>query len=78
MEVASLAGNITTDANEPKLHAHVVVAKRDGSALGGHLVNGHVRPTPEVLVTETPAHLRRRPDAETGLPLIDLRASRGV
>jgi hypothetical protein len=31
-----------------------------------------VRPTLEVVVTETPAHLRKRVDAETGLALIDL------
>jgi predicted DNA-binding protein with PD1-like motif len=29
-------------------------------------------PTLEVIVTETPAHLRRRHDPETGLALIDL------
>ncbi len=33
------------------------------------------RPTLEVIVTETPAHLQRREDPETGLALIDLEAS---
>lgn len=75
VEVASFSGNLTTGNGEPKLHAHVVVARRDGSALGGHLLNAHVRPTFEVIVTETPAHLRRVPDRETGLALIDLQES---
>jgi predicted DNA-binding protein with PD1-like motif len=34
----------------------------DATAHGGHLVEGHVRPTLEILLTETPAHLYRRFD----------------
>jgi predicted DNA-binding protein with PD1-like motif len=46
------------------------VAKRDGSAWGGHLLEGVVRPTLEIIVTESPQSLVRRPDPETGLALI--------
>jgi predicted DNA-binding protein with PD1-like motif len=56
----------------PMLHAHVVVARRDGSTLGGHLLEGLVRPTLEIVVSETDAHLRRRYDERSGLPLIAL------
>ena len=38
---------------------------------------GRVRPTLEVVVTETPAELRRRHDPATGLALIDLDRSAG-
>ena len=55
----------------PKVHAHVVVGKADATAHGGHLVEGVVRPTLEVVITETPAYLRRRFDAQSGLALID-------
>jgi predicted DNA-binding protein with PD1-like motif len=48
----------------------IVVGTRDGSAKAGHLGEGHVRPTLEVVVTESPAHLRKVKDAETGLALI--------
>lgn len=73
VEVVSLIGDIALgEKDEPKLHPHIVVARSDGTALGGHLMEGRVRPTLEVIVTETPAHLRRRVDAETGLPLIAL------
>ena len=34
------------------------------------LGEGHVRPTLEVIVTESPAHLRKVKDEETGLALI--------
>lgn len=70
VEVVSLLGNFATKDGEPKLHPHVVVAKRDGRAYGGHLLEGHVRPTLEVMVTEAPPHLHRRTDPETGLPLL--------
>ena len=72
MEVLSFVGNIAEADGNPKLHAHVVIGKRDGTAHGGHLLNGRVWPTLEMIVAETPAHLRRLKDEETGLPLIDL------
>lgn len=76
VEVVSLVGDIARSEgdDEPKLHLHVVIGKRDGSAMGGHLREAHVRPTLEVVITETPDHLVRRHDPETGLALIDLDA----
>jgi predicted DNA-binding protein with PD1-like motif len=71
VEVLSLLGDITLDKDSPKVHAHVVIGKADASAHGGHLVEGHVRPTLEIVITETPTHLHRRFDPESGLPLID-------
>ena len=72
VEVVSLVGDVTCGEDKPKLHPHIVVSKSDGTAMGGHLLEGHVRPTLEVIVTESPAHLRRRRDPETGLALIDI------
>jgi predicted DNA-binding protein with PD1-like motif len=71
VEVASMVGDIATDeSGVPALHIHVVLGKRDGTAVAGHLDRAHVRPTLEVLISETPAHLRRIHDPETGLALI--------
>jgi predicted DNA-binding protein with PD1-like motif len=71
VEVASLNGDIGVDeAGAPALHVHLVLGRRDGSALAGHLKSAEVRPTLEVLVTETPSRLRRVKDAATGLALI--------
>lgn len=75
VEVLTLAGDVALHEAQPKIHAHVVVGKRDGSAHGGHLLQAHVRPTLEVMLTESPRHLRRTMDAESGLPLIDIKAS---
>jgi predicted DNA-binding protein with PD1-like motif len=70
VEVLSLIGDIAEDDGEPKIHAHIVLGKADGSAHGGHLVEAHVRPTLEVILTESPQHLQRRFDETTGLTLI--------
>jgi len=73
VEVLSLVGNITLGPDgSPRVHAHIVVGKSDGTAHGGHLLEGHVRPTLEVVLNESPAQLRRRTDAKTGLALIGL------
>src|SRR5205823_11707287 len=72
VEVLSFAGNIVEKEGKPMLHAHVVVGKADGTAHGGHFLNGRVWPTLEMIIFETRAHLRRVHDEETGLPLIDL------
>lgn len=72
VEVLSLVGDIALNGGEPEVHAHVVVGRRDGSTRGGHLRSGAVWPTLEVIVQETPAHLRKRVDEETGLALVDL------
>ena len=70
VEVLSLVGNIVFDNGDPKLHAHIVIGKSDGTAHGGHLVKGHVRPVLEVTLVESPSHLHRKTDKETGLALI--------
>lgn len=73
VEVVSLIGDIATgEDGKPKIHAHCVVAKRDGTAHGGHLLEAFVRPTLEVILTETPAHLRKTYRPEFGIALIDL------
>jgi predicted DNA-binding protein with PD1-like motif len=73
VEVLSLLGNIAQGPDDgPKLHAHIVVGKADGSAHGGHLLQARVRPTLEVVIMESPEHLQRRLDPETRLALISL------
>jgi uncharacterized protein len=71
VEVVSFIGDVAIGPDgKPALHPHIVVSRRNGSALGGHLLEAHVRPTLEVVLTESPAHLRKRKDPESGLALI--------
>ena len=75
-EVLALVGDIAVEAasGNKKVHAHVVLGKRDGAACGGHLLAAKVRPTLEVVLTESPSHLKRVHDPESGLALIRIGA----
>ena len=68
----SLVGDVALEGNVPKVHAHVVVGKRDGTAHGGHLLEARVRPTLEVILVQPPGHLRRRFDPRSKLALIEI------
>lgn len=72
VEVVSLIGDIALYGNDSKVHAHVVLGRSDGMAMGGHLLQAIVHPTLEVILTESPGYLQRRMDEETGLALIDI------
>jgi hypothetical protein len=72
VEVLSLIGDVALKDGEPTVHAHTVLGRWNGSTLGGHLLEGHVRPTLELILVESPAHLRKKHDPESGLALIDL------
>ncbi len=72
VELLSMIGDVALKDGEPVVHAHVVIGKRDGTAHGGHLWRATVRPTCEVVLTASPAHLRKSFDPASGLFLIDV------
>ena len=74
-EVLSLVGDVALDDEEPVVHAHAVLGLQDGTTRGGHLLEGRVRPTLEVVLTATPARLRKTFRPRFGLALIDLDVS---
>jgi predicted DNA-binding protein with PD1-like motif len=74
VELVSLNGRITRPEGgerDPHLHVHCVLSQDDGSAIAGHLVEAEVRPTAEVLITDSPTALHRRIDPGSGLPVLD-------
>jgi predicted DNA-binding protein with PD1-like motif len=72
VEVASLIGDVAlSPTGVPTLHVHTVLGRSDGTALAGHLGKGVVRPTLEIIMIESPAHLRKKFDPESGLALLD-------
>lgn len=70
VEVLSLLGDIALADGKPKVHLHTVLGRRDGTTVGGHLLQGRVRPTLEVMLVESPSYLRKEHDPESGLALI--------
>jgi predicted DNA-binding protein with PD1-like motif len=72
LELLSLIGDVAQKDGEPQVHAHAVVGRRDGRAYGGHLMEATVRPTCEVILTESPSKLLKQIDPESGIALIRL------
>jgi predicted DNA-binding protein with PD1-like motif len=71
-EVLSLIGDVAEGQDGPGLNIHVVLGLSDGTTRGGHLIEGQVFPTLELVVTENPAELRRVMHPGLGVALIDL------
>jgi uncharacterized protein len=71
-EVLSLIGDVAEGQQGPSLNMHVVLGLSDGTTRGGHLIEGQVFPTLEVIVTEAPAELRKVMRPDIGVALIDL------
>ena len=74
-EVLSLIGDVAEDQDGPGLNIHVVLGLSDGTTRGGHLIEGQVFPTLELVVTEHPAELRKVMHPDLGVALIDLGGS---
>jgi uncharacterized protein len=72
LELLSLIGDVALKDGEPQVHAHVIVGKRDGTAHGGHLMEALIQPTCELVLTESPVHLKKEFDPEAGIALIEL------
>ncbi len=72
VEVLNVAGDISLYNNEIKIHAHVVLGKKDGAACGGHLLKAIVHPTLEIILIESPSYLERYMDKDSHIPLIKI------
>ncbi|MGW6731003.1 PPC domain-containing DNA-binding protein [Streptomyces sp. NPDC055013] len=70
-EVLSLLGDIAVGEDGPTAHLHAVLGLSDGTTRGGHLLEGRVWPTLEVIVRDSPAALAKIHRPELGLALID-------
>jgi hypothetical protein len=71
-EVLSLTGDVANGPDGPQLHLHAVLGLAEGTTVGGHLLEGLVWPTLEVVITEVRADLRKSYRPDVGLALIDL------
>lgn len=70
-EVASMTGDVALLDGKPVIHMHAVIGLPDGTARAGHVLEVHVWPTLEVMVTVYATRMMKSPDPETGVSLID-------
>jgi predicted DNA-binding protein with PD1-like motif len=59
VEVLSLVGDIALDGLELKAHAHVAIARPDGTVYGGELLEGYARTGLELQFIESPERILR-------------------
>ena len=71
MEVLSLIGDVATFDGKPIVHMHAVLGRSNGATVGGHVFELNVNPTLEVMMTVNTTPLKKRPDAESGMKLIN-------
>jgi predicted DNA-binding protein with PD1-like motif len=71
IELVSLLGDVALFEGKPVIHGHMSVGHPDGHVEGGHLIEGYVFPTVELLLTVYPTPLYKKTDPETDLKLID-------
>lgn len=69
-EVLTLAGNICERDGILAAHLHAILGRDDYSVFGGHLLEGHVSATLEVLllVVDDSIRMFRKPEMPSGLP----------
>lgn len=72
VEVISLVGNVARHSEQPLVHAHIIVGRRDYTTLGGHLREGSVRPTLELFLDVAAEPLQRAVEPKYGLPALQL------
>ena len=72
VELLSLIGDIALKNGEPQVDAHMVVGRSDGTAHGGPLLEARVRPTRELVLTESPIQLQKKFDPRSGIALIQV------
>jgi hypothetical protein len=67
-EVTAFSGNIGPD----KIHAHIQLARRDFSTIGGHCSGARVSGTFEIVIVRSGTTLTHELDERTGLDVFDL------
>jgi len=66
-ELLSLTGNICKQNNDYILHLHAVLGDENKKTIGGHLIEGKVEVTHEIVLLKTDIEVERRFEEETGL-----------
>lgn len=66
-ELLSLEGNICKQNGEYKFHLHVVLGNEKKEVIGGHLIEGLVEVTNEIVLLKKSLTIKRKPEKDTGL-----------
>jgi predicted DNA-binding protein with PD1-like motif len=70
LELLSLLGNVAFKDNEKIVHCHIILGRDDMSLFGGHLVEGTIGVTCEIVFNELDGQIPKKEDPDIGLNLI--------
>ncbi len=71
-EFTSLSGNISKLGEETIIHCHVTITDSNFNAFGGHLFEGTVPATGEIIILPFAGSLKRKKEETTGLNILDI------
>lgn len=72
LEITNLSGNITTMDSRVYLHCHITLSDVEMESIAGHLKEGIVGATAEIVVIKLDGEINRKYDEKTGLNLMVL------
>jgi len=72
LEIINMSGNITTFGNDVYLHCHITLSDDEMNAIAGHLKEGKISATCEIVLIKLNAKINRKHDEFIGLNLMDL------
>ena len=72
LEIVNLTGNVATMSNEAYLHCHITLSDVNMEAIAGHLKEGIVGATAEIILIKIDGEINRKYDEKIGLNLMDL------
>ena len=72
LEIVNLTGNIATLDDDVYLHCHITLSDEKMQAIAGHLNEGKIAATCEIILVELDAKINRKHDDFIGLNLLDI------
>ena len=72
LEIINMNGNITTMNKEVYLHCHIMLSDEEMKAIAGHLKEGRISATCEIVMVKLNATIGRKHDDFIGLNLLDI------
>ena len=72
LEIVNMSGNITAMNKEVYLHCHITLSDEKMRAVAGHLKEGRISATCEIVLVELNAAISRKYDDIVGLNLLDM------
>lgn len=72
LEITNLTGNIATLDNEVYLHCHITLSDEEMKVIAGHLKEGKIAATCEIILVKLDVEINRKYDDFIGLNLLDI------